>query len=136
MAELVPYLFFQGNAAEAMNFYKEIFGGELQTMGYDQMPGADAAANSGRLMHADLTSDALHILASDSPEDFQTSAFGNPELCLLDDDIDKMRDLFDALAVGGEVGEPLTKQFWGAWFGKLTDKFGVQWMFNVADGSE
>jgi PhnB protein len=135
MATVNPYLFFDGNALEAMTFYKDVFGGELNTMGYDDMSGESEVPieNAGRLMHADLTSGDIRVLASDSPKGFDRTPFGNPELCVNADisEEEAARGWFEALSVGGSVKQPLEKMFWGDFFGQLTDKFGVQWMVNI-----
>lgn len=127
-----PYLFFKGNAKEAMEFYKSVFGGDLQisTMGDTpkeaQMPGADP--NS--VMHASLKG-PVNLMASDSPKASNKTA--KVELSLGGTDEAQMRKVFDALAEGGTVRMPLEKQFWGDVFGNLTDKYGVDWMMNIGD---
>jgi PhnB protein len=127
---LAPYLFFKGNAKEAMAFYKSIFGGDLdiQTMGEvpkeAQMPGADP--NS--VMHAALKG-PVNIFASDSPQASDKTA--KVELSLGGANQDQLHKIFDGLAAGGKVRMPLEKQFWGDTFGMLTDKFGVDWMVNI-----
>ena len=136
MASVNPYLFFDGNAKEAMEFYAEVFGAELHTMGYDDMQGESEVPvdNAGRLMHADLWVGSLRVLASDSPVGFDRTTFGNPELCINADagEETEARKWFDGLSAGGTVKQPLEKMFWGDHFGQLVDKFGVQWMVNIA----
>jgi PhnB protein len=136
MASVNPYLFFDGNAKEAMEFYAEVFGAELHTMGYDDMAGESEVPveNAGRLMHADVWVGNIRVFASDSPVGFDRTPFGNPELCIsaeADEEADA-RGWFDALAAGGNVRQPLEKMFWGDHFGQLVDKFGVQWMVNIS----
>jgi PhnB protein len=139
MASVNPYLFFDGNAKEAMEFYAEVFGAELNTMGYDDMSGESEVPveNAGRLMHADISAGSIRVLASDSPVGFDRTPFGNPELCISADagEEAEARGWFDGLAVGGTVKQPLERMFWGDHFGQLIDKFGVQWMVNIS-GSE
>jgi PhnB protein len=132
---LEPYLFFKGNAKEAMEYYKSIFGGELQvsTMGdapkEAQMPGADP--NS--VMHASLKG-PVNLMASDSPKASDKSA--KVELSLGGTDETQMKQIFDKLAEGGDVRMPLEKQFWGDTFGMVTDKFGVDWNMNVGSNMD
>jgi PhnB protein len=133
--QLDPYLFFRGNAKEAMQFYQGVFGGELtmQKIGEAppeaQMPGS----NPDDLMHAKLSGGAVTLMASDSQQasekmaKVELSISGNEEILL--------RDMFNKLAEGGKVRMPLEKQFWGDTFGALTDKYGVDWMFNVTAAS-
>jgi PhnB protein len=134
--KLNPYLFFQGNAKEAMEFYKGVFGGQLtmQTMGevpQEHMPPhMKKAEYKDMLMHASLISGDIELMASDSPKASAKAA--KVELSLSGDDEAKLRQLFEALAKGGKVTMPLEKQFWGDIYGMLTDKFGVDWMVNIS----
>jgi PhnB protein len=128
---LNPYLFFKGNAREAMEFYKGAFGGELtvQKMGdvppEGQMPGADPDS----VMHAKLTGGLVTLMGSDSPQASDKTA--KVELSLTGSDEAQLQTIFDTLAEGGTVRMPLAKQFWGDTFGMLTDKYGVDWMVNI-----
>lgn len=128
MATAVPYLFFKGNAEEAMEFYKGVFGAELNVIPNGGVPGTEGLSG---LMHADLTLGDLRIMASDSPPDFPTTPFGNAEICLNGDNDAEMTGWFEALSAGGTVEQPLADMPWGDKFGKFSDKFGVQWMFNI-----
>lgn len=129
MATATPYLFFNGNAEEAMNFYKDVFGAELNTIPNGGVPGTEGLPG---LMHADMWVGDLRLMASDSPPDVEMTPHGNAEICINGDDAEEMQAWFDGLAAGGDVEVPLQKMPWGDTFGKFTDKFGVQWMFNVA----
>jgi PhnB protein len=119
---LYPYLFFTGNAAEAMEFYKEIFGGELKTM-----PNADGKG----LMHADLSGGDISFMASDSDrtEPYGTSCIS---LSLNGKDGDKIKTAFEKLSDGATNITPLKVESWGDTFGQLTDKFGIDWMVNIS----
>jgi PhnB protein len=127
-----PYLFFKCNAKEAMEFYKSVFGGELdiQTMADSppeaQMPGTKPTD----VMHASLKG-PVNIMGSDSSKASDKSA--KVELSLGGTDEAQMRKIFVGLSAGGEVRMPLEKQFWGDTFGMLTDKYGVDWMMNIGD---
>ncbi len=128
-----PYLFFSGNCKEAMEFYKNVFGGELamQTMGEvpkdtPSMPGSKPTD----IMHARLKG-PVTIMGSDSPKASEKAA--KVELSLGGTDETQMREIFDKLAEGGKVNMPLEKQFWGDIFGNLTDKYGVDWMMNIGE---
>jgi len=129
MATATPYLFFKGNAEEAMEFYKGIFGAELSTIPHSAMGG-----DTPGLMHSDLSAGDLRVMASDSPPDFPTTPFGNAEICVNGDNKDEMHAWFDALSAGGDVEQPLAQMPWGDEFGKFKDKFGVCWMFNIDSG--
>jgi PhnB protein len=128
---LEPYLFFSGNCKEAMEFYKSVFGGDVDYNEADpaqmgDMPNADWF--KGKIMHASLKG-PVNLMASDSPTASAKTA--KVELSLGGTDDTQMRTIFDKLAEGGVVKTPLAKQFWGDTFGQLTDKYGVEWMMNI-----
>ncbi len=128
---LEPYLFFSGNAKEAMEFYKAVFGGELETTDANpeqmgDMPNKDWF--KGKLMHASLKG-PVNIMASDSPTASEKAA--KIELSLGGSDESAMRKIFDKLSEGGNVKMPLAKQFWGDIYGQLTDKYDIDWMMNI-----
>lgn len=128
---LEPYLFFKGNCREAMEFYKSVFGGELEISDADpaqmgDMPNADWF--KGKVMHASLKG-PVNLMASDSPTASDKAA--KIELSLGGTDEKAMRELFDKLAEGGKVKMPLQKQFWGDVYGQLLDKYNIDWMMNI-----
>ncbi len=130
--QLDAYLFFTGNCREAMEFYKEVFGGELTAQTYGEVPGdkpAEMERMNDKIMHSTLKGGEISLMASDSTRD----SFGDSfiSLSLGGTDEDKLRGLFDKLAEGGKVSQPLEKMFWGDIFGTVTDKFGVDWMVNI-----
>jgi PhnB protein len=135
MATISPYLNFNGNAEEAFNFYKSVFGGEFQTiMRYNDMPEhAPAGAQaSERIMHVALPiSNGTLLMGCDRPEAYGPGTRGdNFHISVQTNSEDETRKVFEALSAGGEITMPLEKAFWGAYFGMLTDKFGIQWMVN------
>ena len=132
MAQLNPYLAFSGNCREAMTFYQGCFGGELtmQTMGESPMGEQTPAEAKDHIMHSQLTKGGLVIMASDmggAEEPAQGSAVTLSLSCSSEEEI---QTLFSKLAAGGQVTHPLQVEFWGATFGTLTDKFGMNWMLN------
>lgn len=129
---LEPYIFFKGNCREAMEFYKGVFGGELEITEADpeqlgDMPNKDWF--KGKIMHCTLKGGDITFMASDSlkasPEAKKIS------LSLGGSDEAKMRQIFDQLSAGGKVSMPLKKQFWGDIFGSLMDRYGIEWMMNI-----
>jgi len=129
---LQPYLFFAGNTREAMEFYKSVFGGDLDINtigdlpeGTQTMPGAKPED----VVHAKLHGGAVTLMATDSR--MASAKAAKIELCLGGADESKMREIFDKLAAGGNVRMPLAKQHWGDIFGSLSDKYGVDWMVNI-----
>src|SRR6478672_7540879 len=131
MADAVPYLAFDGNAAEAMSFYNSVFGGELITMTFGESPMESPAGIEDKLMHSDLWIDDFRLFACDDPEGTAGSPLGNPSICVVDDDAGKLEKWFNALGEGGEITLPFAEQFWGDTFGQLVDKYNLRWMFNA-----
>jgi PhnB protein len=82
-------------------------------------------------MHASMSSMALSLMASDGTPGTEQKG-GNISLSLNLNNVAEGERLFDALSSGGSVDTPLTEMFWGAKFGQFTDKFGIDWMFNIA----
>lgn len=127
---LNPYIFFKGNCQEAMEFYKDIFGGELFMQKYDEVPGYNDETMKGKLMHAELKSGSIYIMASDMPGEGEE---GNKiSLSLVSEDEAVLRGYFEKLSAGGSVGSALKKESWGDIYGNLTDKFGISWMVNIS----
>ena len=131
MSTLVPYIFFYGRCAEALEFYKGVFGGSYEAMRVSESPMASEmppeAANS--IMHASFTAGGVAFMASDggSVKPVDTEA-GNVSMALAFDDAATGERAFAALAAGGTVQRAIENAFWGGRFGMLTDKFGTEWM--------
>lgn len=136
MATLNPYLNFAGNAEEAFNFYKSIFGTEftaLQRLGETPEASKFSKDDQKKLMHVALPIGKGNVLmASDVPESmgFKVNAGNNVRLSIEADSKEEATKVFEGLSKGGKVGQPLSDTFWGAHFGMLTDKFGIHWMVN------
>lgn len=140
--KLNPYLFFGGNCREAMGFYQNIFGGELTFSTYGDGPAdahQDPKANSDemkdKIMFSKLNG-AFVILASDSPYLAPDSGTSQFSLSLEGSNVSELTEYFEKLAANGHVIAPLFKQFWGDFFGMLTDQFGVNWMINITSRSQ
>lgn len=132
-SRLNPYLSFAGNAREAMEFYRSVFGGHLSVSTFGEFGASDDPAVADGVMHAMLeTKLGFTLMASDTPPGMEASAPGGSiTLSLSGDDAELLRGYFDALAEGGTVGVPLEKQMWGDEFGQLVDKFGTPWMVDI-----
>jgi len=130
-------LIFNGQTEAALNFYKSIFGGEFA--GFQRMkdmPGAPPMPpeEGEKVMHATLTVGNSAIMAMDMPTGRGTVNPGNNFMIQLDAESEaETRHAFNGLAEGGVVTMPLDHQFWGAYFGMVTDKFGIQWMLNYTE---
>ena len=133
--ELVPYLFFTGNCEEALNFYKGVFGGEIVGLQRwkDTPEDADGPQvtpeTENRVMHAKFEASSVAFMASDATPG-KSYGEGPISLSLNTTDVAEAERAFQGLASGGNVEMPLTDMFWGAKFGMLTDKFGIDWMIN------
>lgn len=128
---LNPYLNFRGEAREAMDFYKSVFGGELTRMTFADggMPIDDAEKHN--VMHSQLTADGQTLMGSDVPS-HMPGEITNGTVSLSGDDDAKLRSWWSGLADGASVSQELTTAPWGDTFGMLTDRFGVSWLINIA----
>jgi PhnB protein len=131
MEAIVPYLNFNGNAAEALAFYGKALDGKIlhqQTFGESPMPSSDEMKD--KIMHAAFQADKLTLMVSDCPPEMSVSAGNNISLSLNFTDETSIDKTFGALSEGSKTTMPLQDTFWGAKFGMLTDPFGINWMFN------
>ncbi|MDG6990135.1 MAG: VOC family protein [Nitrososphaerota archaeon] len=131
---LSPYLTFNGNAREAMKFYQSVLGGELKMTTFGESKMAQSPDQEDLIIHAVLKAEGVTFMASDSMPTAQAKFGDNIHMSLSGSDSARLTKIFNELAKDGRVDLPLAKQFWGDVFGQLTDKFGVNWMVNVASG--
>jgi PhnB protein len=126
---LDPYLFFNGNAKEAMEFYKNVFGGDLSITTFGEaMP--DNPEMKDKIMHAMLSGGDVKIMASDGSKASEKTA--KIELSLSGDDEQKLKGYYEKLSAEGKVKSALKKEAWGDQFGQFQDKYGVDWMVNIS----
>ncbi|HXH27342.1 MAG TPA: VOC family protein [Candidatus Acidoferrum sp.] len=133
-SQLIPYLNFNGNCEEAMQFYQSVLGGELKISRFadyasPEMPVADNQKN--KVMHASLENDRLSLMASDGRPDTKVIFGDSVNMCIMGTDEAQLTGFFNGLAAGGTITMPLDKQVWGDKFGMCTDKFGINWMVNI-----
>lgn len=130
---LNPYLAFDGNAREAMEFYQSVFGGELNVMSFGDMGGMGMPEEAhSQVMHSDLmVNDGVTLMGSDQGGSSEPVA-ANGSTSLSGDDEPTLRGWWEGLSAGGTVTLPLEQAPWGDYFGQLTDRFGIAWMFNIA----
>ncbi|WP_336922407.1 VOC family protein [Aquipuribacter sp. SD81] len=141
-ANLNPYLNFVDDAHEAMQHYQRVFGGELTRSSFAEFGMAEEGSpDADKTMHAQLVTDLGWVLmASDTPAHMldqprgtaahAVSLSGGPE------DAETLHRYWDGLADGGQVQEQLAVAPWGDEFGMVTDRFGVQWMVNIAGSGQ
>ena len=128
---LNPYLTFPGTAREAMTFYADVLGGELQVMTFGETGAEGPIAD--QLMHANLTTPSgFTLMASDVPPGSEWVGGTSMSVSLSGDDADDLRGWYEGLSAGGEITLPLERQMWGDDFGAFTDRFGISWMVNIA----
>lgn len=129
---LNPYLSFNGNAREAMDFYKTVFGGELTRMTFADGGMPHDPADKDKIMHSQLVAPSGYwLMASDTPPGMPFSAGGAMTVSLSGDDDPQLRGYWNKLADGATIMQPLETAPWGDSFGMLTDKFGTPWMVNI-----
>jgi PhnB protein len=130
---LNPYLNFRDSARAAMEFYKGVLGGELTVSTFADFHASSDPSEDNLVMHSELkTADGLTLMAADTPNRMEFRPGSNFSISLSGDDEPTLRGYFDKLAAGGTVLMPLEKAAWGDTFGMCTDKFGVNWLVNVA----
>lgn len=134
-ADITPYRQFNGNAREAMEFYRSVFGGELQVLPYNAIHTGEEIGGAGDLvMHAELIVDGRKLIfASDIPPKMQRMKGEDTPLSVTGgaDADQEIRGYWDQLSEGATVTMPLEPVPWGAVYGALEDRFGTHWMFNI-----
>lgn len=136
MLGIKPYIAFKGNCEEAINFYKDKLGAEvLFSQTYGESPMADKVGpdQKDKIMHTSIKIGDSVVMACDNVFDAQnpTTVGNNISLALGGDDAATAQTMFDSLSEGGTVTMPMQETFWAEKFGMLTDKFGINWMFNI-----
>lgn len=130
---LNPYISFLDNAREAMDFYQSVFGGEVSRMTFGDLPMGTDPAEADKVMHSMLeTDDGLTLMAADTPNHLEYKPGTNHSVSLSGDDDARLRGYWDQLSDGGTVVAPLMQAPWGDTFGMCIDRFGVNWMVNIA----
>jgi PhnB protein len=131
-SRLNPYISFDGTAREAMEFYRDVFGGSLNMNTFGEFGAADASA-ADKIMHSMLETDGgFMLMASDTPPEIEYNPGTNISISLSGDDEDELRGYWEKLSGAGTVTVPLEKQMWGDVFGSCVDRFGITWLVNIA----
>ena len=143
MTTVNVYLTFTGNCEEAFNFYKSIFGGDFTSFNrFDGMPASPEFSipdeEKNKIMHITLPIGKETVLmGSDAMKGFgpEIVVGNNFSISVAPSSRAEADRIFAALSKGGNVTMPMQDQFWGAYFGGLTDQFGINWMVNFGEGS-
>ncbi len=131
MEAIIPYLNFNGNAAEALVFYSTALGGNVtQSSTFGEANMAQDETMKDKILHAVFEAGELKFMVSDCPPGVSVSEGNQVSLSLNFNDAETIEKTFTALAEGGQITMPMQDTFWGARFGMTKDKFGVHWMFN------
>lgn len=135
MAQVNPYITFNGNCEEAFNFYKSVFGGDFPYAGkFKDMPSEYPIeeADKEKIMHISLPIGNTVLMGSDAAGGFcgDFKEGNNITVSINTESEEEATRVFNGLSAGGKVTMPLDKTFWGAYFGMFTDKFGINWMVN------
>ena len=131
MLGVEPYIAFKGNCEEAINFYKDRMNGEIifmQRYGESPMKGKGP---DDKIMLCSLKIGDSKIMACDNVfEENPTTIGNNISLAIGSDNVADAEAMFERMSDGGTVCMPMQQTFWAERFGMLTDKFGINWMFN------
>ncbi len=131
-SRLNPYISFKSEARDALEFYRDVFGGTLNLSTFGEF-GQPDTPDADKIMHGLLETDnGFTLMAADTPAGMQHNPGDNISVSLSGDDADELRGYWTKLSDGGNISVPLEKQMWGDEFGMCTDKFGVGWMVNIA----
>jgi PhnB protein len=131
-SKLNPYIAFEGTAREAIETYRDVFGGELSLNTFGDF-GEAPPGYEDQVMHSQLETPAgFTLMASDTPPGMPHQPGGTISISLSGDDEAELRGYWDKLSEGGQVTLALEKQMWGDVFGMVVDRFGVTWMVNIA----
>jgi len=134
MTPIAAYLNFDGDCREAMTFYQQCLGGELQVMNFggtdfkgefESPPGAE-----DRVLHACLSGASFSLMASDTMPGMPYTVGNHISMMLECDSAEQVDERFASLSAGGHATMPPGDAFWGAYFAMLTDRFGMSWMLS------
>lgn len=138
MAQISPYIHFNGNAADAFNFYKSVFGGEFSQLARfkdfanPENPIAENEAN--KIMHIALPIGNTILMGSDTPEFMgkHNELENRSKICITAASKEEADTLFNGLSVGGTIEMPIEDSPWGSYFGMFRDKYGIEWMIDFS----
>lgn len=136
MAIISPHINFNGNAEEAFNFYKSVFGGEFaKVMRFKDLSSPDfplSESEANKIMHIALPIGPNFLMANDVPEGMgKTNENENrSKISVSAESRAEAEKLFHGLSAGGSVEFPLGESPWGSYFGMFRDKYGIEWMID------
>lgn len=134
MALINPHINFNGNAEEAFNFYKSVFGGEFaKIIRFKDLESADfpvSEKEENKIMHIALPIGKNILMVNDVPESMgPTNENENrSKISISAESKDEADKLFNGLSAGGQIEFPISDSPWGSYFGMFRDKYGIEWM--------
>jgi PhnB protein len=129
--KLNPYIIFSGNAKEVIAFYADALQATITVMStYGESPEKCDDDWKDKIIHGRLEFDGNLLMISDGFKGYDAPTPSNIQLSIEVESVEKLNTVFEKLSAGGKIKMPLQDTFWGARFGMLEDKFGVQWMLN------
>ena len=133
MVQINPYINFNGNAEEAFNFYKSVFGGEFATIvRFKDLSGLEHISenDANKIMHIALPIGRNILMANDVPESMGrvNENENRSKISISAESREEADKLFNGLSAGGSVEAPIGESPWGSYFGMFRDKFGIEWM--------
>lgn len=132
MTQLIAYLHFSGQCREALTFYQQCLGGELNMQKIAESPmGAQMPSEAGaNILHGTLKKDGITIVMGSDMMGARLKQGNSVALCLYCSSNEELNKCFDRLSAGGLVTMPPHQSFWGGIYGELTDRYGVMWMLS------
>ena len=134
MALINPHINFNGNAEEAFNFYKSVFGGEFaKIMRFKDLASAEfsvAENEADKIMHIALPIGKNILMANDVPESLGrvNENENRSKISISAESREEADKLFSGLSAGGQIEMPIADSPWGSYFGMFRDKYGIEWM--------
>jgi PhnB protein len=130
---LNPYISFKDNARQAMEFYQTVFGGKLALSTFKEFHASQDPSEENKIMHAMLEAEnGITLMGADTPNSMPYTPGTSISISLSGENQAELTSYYEKLSAGGTVVEPLTKAPWGDTFGMLVDRFGINWMVNIA----
>ncbi len=141
MAQINPYIAFNGNAEEAFNFYKSVFGGEFKSIvRFSDLPASGdkkwEESESHKIMHIALPIGRNILMANDVPSGMGSvnEKEHRSKISIVASSKEEADKIYTGLSAGGEVEVPLADSPWGSYFGMFRDKYGIEWMVDYDPG--
>ena len=142
MAQINPHINFNGNAEEAFNFYKSVFGGEFaKIMRFKDLASAEFPVpehEANKIMHIALPIGKNILMANDIPESMgQVNENENrSKISISAESREEADKLFNGLSAGGTIEAPIGDSPWGSYFGCFRDKYGIEWIVDFTQNSK